>query len=299
MEAMQIGELEIHLISDGVVRVDAGGPFGLVPRPLYARYFQSASDNTVPMVLTCMLVRSEGKVILIDTGLGTKLDDQGVAHWQLERDGDGLLDALASLKLSPEDVDIVINTHLHSDHCGGNTRREGSQIVATFPRAQYLLQRIEWANATHTDARTKGAYLPDNFAPLIAEGRMQLLHGDTQITPHIRCVVTPGHTRGHQSVVLRSGSWRGMFSGDMASYAVHMARTAWLAAYDVEPLENASTKERWQKWALDTEAWVFIEHDPWLPVIRLKPHNGKLEAYAVEEAQPLIAGLPKLPRPGE
>ncbi len=292
---MRIGDLEIHLISDGVIHADAGGPFGLVPRMLYERFFPVGSDNSVQMRLTCLLVRTHDQTILIDTGIGDKLSEKDQQFWNLQRLGGGLVDNLAKVGVTPQDVDIVVNTHLHGDHCGGNTRWIGDRAEAVFPNARYYVQRMEWASACNPDIRTERTYAPENFAPLMEQGRLHLKHGDTSLSDQISCVVTPGHTRGHQSVMLRSGDWRGLFMGDMASYAVHMMRAAWLTAYDEQPLENLATKLRWQKWAVEKDAWLFVEHDPSLPVIRLIEEGDRLKAQPVTEAQELIDELPTLP----
>jgi glyoxylase-like metal-dependent hydrolase (beta-lactamase superfamily II) len=293
---MRFEDLEIELVSDGGVRVDAGGPFGLVPRALYESIFEPDENNTLPMVLTCLLVRSRGKTILIDTGLGDKLSPAEVDRWKLSRPEGGLIESLASHGVRPDDVDIVLNTHLHADHCGGNTRFEGDALVPVFPRAEYWVQRMEWAEAYHPDARTQGTYLADNFAPLMPLGRLRLLHGDTLVTDQVSCVVTPGHTRAHQSIVLRAGEWRGLYVADMATYAVHMSRTAWLTAYDVQPLENVATKRRWQLWAIEHDAWLFFEHDPVTQIARLTEDGGRLRIEKVETSVQVSASLPT-PRP--
>ncbi|OGO15626.1 MAG: hypothetical protein A2Z14_10020 [Chloroflexi bacterium RBG_16_48_8] len=295
---MQIGELEIHLFTDGITHVDAGGPFGLVPRALYEKYFEPDPLNRVPMTLISMVIRSRGKTILVDTGLGTKLNPREIEFWRLERPGGGLVRELASKGIFPEDVDIVVNTHLHSDHCGGNTIRIGDRIRATFPNATYLVQRMEWADFANPDPRTRGTYLDENFTPLLETGQVRLLHGGTALSEEVQCVVTPGHTRGHQSVLLKSGDWRGLFVGDLASYSILMSRTSWLTAYDVDPLENLSTKQIWQEWALENDAWLFFPHDPTMPVARLRNDNGRLGLDAVEEAQELIAFAPIRRQPG-
>ncbi len=292
---MKIGDLDIHLISDGIARSDAGGPFGLVPRALYSRHYEVGLDNTIQMRLTCLLVRSRGKTILIDTGFGTKLSEKELRRWQMWRGEGGLVESLARVGIAPQDVDIVVNTHLHGDHCGGNTQWNGDQAVAVFPNAHYYVQRIEWAVASNPDLRTQQTYAPENYAPLLKDGRMRLLHGDMHLTDQVQCVVTPGHTRGHQSVLLRSGEWRGMFLGDVASYTVHMMRTAWLTSYDEFPLENLATKQRWQEWAVKKKAWLFVEHDPTMPIIRLAKTEQGLQAKPVAEAQELIYELPTLP----
>lgn len=289
---MQIGELELHLISDGTVWVDPGGPFGLVPRVLYGGIIAPDERNLVPETLTCMLVISEGKHILVDTGLGARLDDKTKRRWNLDRPDGDLVAGLARLDITPEQIDMVVCTHLHSDHCAGNTQLLDGKLLPTFPNAEYLVQRMEWADASHPDVRTRGTYFADNFSPLLADGRMRLLHGDEQLTEHVSCVITPGHTRGHQAVELRSGDWRGLFVSDMATFAIHMARSAWVTAFDVEPLENIATKQRWQRWALDHDAWLFFIHEPIMPVARLQERDGRLDIQPVEQAEQLTAGLP-------
>lgn len=289
---MKIDDLEVHLVSDGVVHVDPGGPFGLVPRPMYRKVLLPDDDNLVPMALTCLLVRSRGRTILIDTGLGERLTPEDVHRWRLERPGGGLMAGLAALDVAPDDVDVVINTHFHADHCSGNTRLEAGEIRPSFPRAVYLVQRIEWAEAVHTDARTQGTYFAENFQPLLREGRLRLLHGDESVTDQVRCVLTPGHTRGHQSVVLETKGWSGLYLADLASYAVHFERLAWMTAYDSAPLETLRTKAQWQAWAADTQAWLFFEHDPDMPVGRLERTGEGYRLAAVDQAEPLTSALP-------
>lgn len=281
---MQFGELKVDIVTDGIVQVDAGGPFGLVPRALYQDYLDPDEANLIPMRLDCLLVQSDGKIILIDTGLGDRLNDRAKQYWGLSRPDGGLIDNLSRHGVAPEDVDIVLNTHLHSDHCGGNTRFEGESLVASFPNAEYWVQWTEYAEASHPNARTRGTYLSDNFSPLAAEGRLRLLQGDTTVTSGVRCVVTPGHTRGHQVVVLESNGWKGLYVADMASYAIHLARTAWVTSYDVLPLENIATKSYWQRWVIENQAWVFMEHDPKKQVVRLIEQDGRviLESIAAE-----------------
>jgi len=294
---MKIGDLELYLATDGITHVDAGGPFGLVPRTLYEKYFMPDALNRIPMVLISMIIRSQGKTILIDTGYGEKLTPKEIGFHGLERPGGGLVLKMGNLGFSPEDIDIVINTHLHADHCGGNTFREDGIVRPTFPNATYLVQRMEWADFSNPDARTRGTYVQENFVPVMESGQVELLHGDTDVTENVRCVVTPGHTRGHQSVLLQTGDWKGLFVGDVASYSILMSRTAWLTAYDIDPLENISTKETWQNWALEYDAWLFFQHDPKLPIARLQRENGRLNLLTIEEAKELSCSLPIPIRP--
>lgn len=273
-----IGEIEIHLVSDGVVWVDRGGPFGLVPLALWRNIQPPDDQQRLPMILTCLLVRAAGQTIVVDTGLGTKLNDKERRIWGLERPTGTLLDGLARLGVAPDDVDIVIDTHLHADHCSGNTKfadEAGEDVRATFPRARYVVQRREYEDATHPNERTRGTYFANNFAPLVESGQMDLLDGDTEIAPGVRVVVTPGHTPGHQCVVFESGGEAALFVADLASYAVHFERLGWMTAYDVEPLVTLETKRRWQEWALDTNALLIFQHDTRVPAGRLV-QDGKV-----------------------
>jgi glyoxylase-like metal-dependent hydrolase (beta-lactamase superfamily II) len=286
---VRLGDLELWIVSDGVAHVDAGGMFGLVPRVLFEESHPPDAENAIAMALNCLLIRSQGKTILIDTGLGPRLTPEDESRWKLDRPAGGLVESLGRVGVSPDEVDIVINTHLHWDHCGGNTRLLDDRLEAAFPRAEYWVPRMEWADACNPDARTRGTYLVDNFDPLERDGRLVLLHGGAAVTDQVRCVVTRGHTRAHQSVILETGNWRGMFVADMASFGVHMTRTAWTTAYDVEPRENVRTKLRWQRWALETGAWLFFEHDPGIPAARLIERGDRLELEPVAEEDLLLA----------
>ena len=254
--------MEWHIIPTGRVWVEPGGAMGLVPRPLWIGHQPVDDQQRTPMDLNSLLVFSEGKTILVDTGIGHKLSDKAQKQWGLEWPEGTLLENLAKHGIAPEDVDLVIDTHLHSDHCGGNTFLDGDEVIPTFPNAEYWVQRMEFANAYHPDARTRGTYLPENFVPLWKEERLKLLHGDTTVTSHVRTVVTRGHTRGHQSILLEDGGNPPVFFvSDLASYSIHFARTSWVTAYDIEPLETIRTKTHWQKWALEEEATLVFQHD--------------------------------------
>jgi len=271
---------EIVLLNDGTVWQDPGGPFGLVPRPLWEREMPPEARQATPMTLHALLVRSQGKTVIVETGLGTKLDDAALATWGLERPDGTLIDQLARQGVAPSDIDLVINTHLHADHCGGNTRFENGQVVATFPLADYLVQRLEWAAAAQPDERTRNTYIAANFQPLIRSGQMRLLHGDVQITADIRAVVTRGHTRGHQSVIVEAARPI-LFTGDMASLAVHFERLNWLTAFDAEPLETLDTKRHWQAWAEANQAVVICAHDHYRSAARVARSGKRLELVSV------------------
>ena len=274
--------LEWHLIPAGTSWVDPGGPFGLVPRTLWSRHQTSNERGLVPMRLNCLLIRSEGVTILVDNGLGDKLDAKAIRQWGLEYPDGTLLENLARHGVQPEDVDIMLDTHLHSDHCSGNTTMKDGRLQATFPNAEYRVQRVEFADAMHPNGRTGATYLPENFVPIWEAGKFRLLHGDTPVTKEVRCVVAPGHTRGMQVVVVETGERPLLYVNDLASFAVHFERRAWVTAYDVEPLENIRTKATWQAWALEHKALLIFEHDTTLAVGELvQVEEGKLKVREV------------------
>jgi len=274
---LRIGELEIHLISDGVVWMDSGGPWGLVPRALWSRTLQPDAQHRVPMILTCLLVRAAGRTILVDTGLGDKLDARSIELWGLQRARGTLIEGLARLGVAPDDVELVINTHLHADHCAGNTTRApDGALCAAFPCAEYVVQRREFEDALHPNERTRGTYFLDNYAPLAEAGQLRLLDGDTDLAPGVRVVGTPGHTPGHQCVLFESGGEQALFVADLASYAVHFEKLGWMTAYDVEPLVTLETKRRWQQWAVETGGLLIFQHDTQVPAARLmERQNGR------------------------
>jgi glyoxylase-like metal-dependent hydrolase (beta-lactamase superfamily II) len=228
-------------------------------------------------------VRAGGKTILIETGLGDKLHAKELRYWGIDAPGT-LTARLATLGVSPADVDIVINTHLHADHCGGNTRMQGGALLPTFPNAEYWVQRLEYADASFPNERTRSTYLPENFKPLEATGQLRLLYGDTPVVEGVHCLVARGHTRAMQVIVFASAGEYGLFAADLATYAIHFERLAWVTAYDVEPLETIESKRRWQRWALDHDALVIFGHEPHRPAGRLRLRdNGRLALEPVAE----------------
>lgn len=273
-----LGEMQIAFLNDGTTHVDAGGVFGLVPRALFQHFVQPDADNLVPMPMTCLLVRAHGKTIVIDSGLGNKLNDKARANWRLVvKENEGLVASLARHGVQPEAVDLVINTHLHADHCAGNTvfKPDFTGVLPTFPNAQYVVQRREYEDAMKPNERTRATYYDVNFQPLVESGQMRLLEGDTEIMTGIHGIVARGHTPGMMVIRLESGGQQALFVTDLASYSIHFARLGWMTAYDVEPLITLESKRVWQRWALETGALLIFQHDPTLIAGRYIMRDGK------------------------
>jgi glyoxylase-like metal-dependent hydrolase (beta-lactamase superfamily II) len=282
----RIGDFEIHVLSGGHLYVDAGGPFGLVPRALWSRYQTPTDDHLLPMCLNCLLVKAHGKNILVDVGMGNKVDDKYRRRSRLTHPHGTLFEGLARLGLGAEDIDLVVNTHLHADHCENNTKFSDDGIVPTFPNAEYAVQRREYDDAMHPNERTRATYIPVNYEPVMDAGQMRLLDGDEEFFPGIKGIVTPGHTPGHMSVLVSAGDEHLFFACDLITYAIQLQRLAWMTAYDVEPLVTLETKREWQPWLLEHKAITVFPHDVTMMAARLvEDENGKPLLSPVDEAE--------------
>lgn len=258
---MRLGAFDIMPVTDGRFRLDGGAMFGVVPKVLWERCCQADEFNRIPLSLTCLLIRAHGKHILVDTGLGDKDDEKFHSMFAVERTPT-LEESLKAQGLSRDDVHMVINTHLHFDHAGGNTTTSGEGgLRATFPKASYFVQSGEYEDATRANERTKASYRRGNFAPAAHVPRWEFLHGDTEILPGITAIVTAGHTRYHQSVKIESEGQVAFFLGDLIPTAAHLP-LPYIMGYDLYPIQTLETK----RWVLDRaceEGWLLIfEHDP-------------------------------------
>lgn len=279
---MLLGEVQLTVVSDGVFWLDGGAHFGLVPRVLWEPLITPDDRHRVPMGLNCLLIESAGNRILVDTGWGDKLSAKRRDTLRLEREK-GLVGALEELGVGVEDVDLVINTHLHADHCGGNTTfDQRGQVVPTFPQSEYWIQRLEWADARYPNERTQAVYLKENLIPLQENGQLRLLYGETPVTDDVRCIVTRGHTRAHQSVVIQSQGNTAIYLGDLAPWKENIERLAWTPAGDVEPLDTIETKRAIRQWALEEEVLLIFEHDPRITAGYLRQHEDKIEVEPVD-----------------
>jgi glyoxylase-like metal-dependent hydrolase (beta-lactamase superfamily II) len=257
---MRFGNVALHLVSDGTYWEDGGGLFGLVPRVLWEQVAQPDERNRLRFDTRCLLIETADQHILVDTGYGDKLSEKERGFISLKGER-RLLGNLEKLGVDPLDIELVINTHLHGDHCGGNTQLDANGAVKpTFPRATYCVQRLELADATFPNERTRATYLQENYAPLLQAGQLRILSGDTRLTPEVRTIVSPGHTRAHQCVVIESAGHTAIFLGDLASWPIHMERLSWVAAYDVEPLVSIETKRSLVHWAIENHVLLIFEH---------------------------------------
>lgn len=235
--------------------------FGVVPKPLWERRIAPDERNRIPLAMRCLLVEHDDGLVLVDTGVGDKDDAKFREIYGIESlapDGSLLLlAALAELGYTPADIRWVVDTHLHFDHAGGNTIRMAGELRPTFPRARYVVQRGELEFARHTNERTAGSYVAQNFAGI----DFHLVEGEVELLPGIRCLPTPGHVPFHQSVLIESGGECACFLADLVPTSAHLP-LPWIMGYDLEPLVTLESRRRLYQRA-EAEGWrLCFEHDP-------------------------------------
>lgn len=271
----RLGDLTLHVVSDGTFRLDGGAMFGVVPKAVWERRYPCDDRNRITLGLNTLLIRTGSETILVDGGIGTKWTDAERDRFGIDQGGTDLLRGLGAVGLKPEDVTTVVCTHLHFDHAGHCTRRgpEG-EIVPTFPAATYLVRRDEYDWAVHANERTRGSYRAQDFVPLQEAGKLRLVDGareagDTQVAPGVRTRWVGGHTPFLQLVEVRSGGETALFLSDMVPTTRHLD-WAWIMGYDVEPLETLRRKKEILPVAAK-EGWLVVfEHDPETPWGRLR-----------------------------
>jgi glyoxylase-like metal-dependent hydrolase (beta-lactamase superfamily II) len=231
--------------------------FGVVPKPLWSKRMQADDQNRITLGLNSLLIRGNGKNILVETGIGPKLSDK---QQQIYGNRASLLHSFETLQLSPEDIDVVINTHLHFDHCGWNTWYKDGRAVPTFPRAKYYAQRGEWEHAQEQHDRDKVSYISDNYNPLIESGQMQLLQGDAEIAPGVRVQLFPGHTRNLQAVMIESHGKTACYISDLIPTSAHLDPT-WVMGYDLDPIACINNRKKFYERAIPEKWLVAFTHD--------------------------------------
>jgi len=276
LDRLRLGDLDIRGLRDGFFYPDGGAMFGVVPKTLWEKKCPADAQNRIRLALNSILIKTSVAIVLVETGIGTKVDQKLRHIYCVEQDA-GLVGSLTGLGFAPEEVDFVINTHLHFDHCGGNTfRNEKGEVVPTFPRARYIIQKGEWDWANNPHEREKGSYLAENFRPLADFGLLDLVDGDSPVTEGVEVMLAPGHTARHQCVKVTSGGRTLVYLGDLVPTSAHIA-LAYGMSYDLQPLENLENKRKLYERAI-AEDWILsFVHDPVHYFGRVKKTDQKYE----------------------
>lgn len=281
---ISVGQFTVYGLRDGFFYLDGGSMFGVVPKVLWEKIYTPDHKNRIQMGLNSLLVQTKQALVLIETGIGTELDPKFSQTYSVEQDP-GLLGELKNLRFEAEDIDTVINTHLHFDHCGGNTyRNEKGEFVPTFPRARYVIQRGEWDYALHPCPRDKSSYMSENFVPLEKHERLRLVDGDTEVTPGVEVVLASGHTSRHQCVKITSEEEVLFFLGDLVPMSGHVG-LSYIMSYDLFPLETLENKMRYFEQAIAEDWRVAFVHDPQLFFGRIGKKDHKYVFLNLEEKE--------------
>lgn len=275
---MMLGNLQADVVSDGSIRLDGGAMFGIVPRVVWERFFPPDEQNRIEVALNCLLLRRGSEVILVDTGAGSKWSEPQRTLYGVE--SGRLLDNLARHGVQPQDVTIVVNTHLHFDHAGGNTYIENGQLRPTFPNARYLVRRSEYEHACNPHERDRASYIRADWEPLGTQ--LELLDEDCEIVQGVEVFKVPGHNLDTQLVRVSGGGRTLVFFADIIPTTAHIP-FAWVMGYDLYPVELLEQKKRLIPQA-EREGWICVfEHDPQTAIGRITQQNGRYKATKYEE----------------
>jgi len=270
-QKLSLGDFELSAVSDGTYVGDGGAFFGVVPKTLWSRKVKADELNRITVSCNSVLVRTGKQNILIETGIGNKLAEKTKSFFLPQ---EKLLESLHQAGAAPEDIDVVINSHLHFDHCGWNTVYRNGTAVATFPKAKYYAPRGEWEHGQLQLERDRVSYISDNYNPLINSGQMQLLLGDAEIAPGVSVKVYPGHTRHMWAVFVRSGGKTACYISDLLPTTWHLD-VAWAMAYDLFPLETIENRKKYYAEAIPGEWLTMFTHDPNVPWGYIKQEGSK------------------------
>jgi len=271
MSSITLGDFEISLIRESIHWWDGGTFFGVVPKTLWSRKIQADELNRIPLGFNCYLVRTGDHTILIETGAGDKQDAVARQRMKLPPQAQPLPEVIARHGFDPEAIDIVINSHLHFDHCGGNTILTNSGARPAFPRARYFAARGEWEHAHEHLSRDAISYIDANYDPLVESGQMTLVEDDFEVVPGVWMRRAPGHNRDMRIITAASRAQTFCFFSDLVPTTAHLQPT-WVTAFDLYPLQSIDNKIRWLGGAVEG-GWVCaFSHDSEVGFARIAAH---------------------------
>ncbi|MGZ3795515.1 MAG: MBL fold metallo-hydrolase [Pseudobdellovibrionaceae bacterium] len=268
---LKIGPYEVCPIPTGIFGLDGGAMFGTVPKILWEKSNPTDEKNRIQMEARALLLKSPTNNILIDCGngrdfvtkYGEKLGGKFAEMYNIDDQGPSLEKSLQAQGLGVNDIHHVILTHLHFDHAGGATTERGGQLVPTFPKAQYYVQKANLETATQPNLRERASYFPANFQPLLDAGVLKVLEGPQEnLLSGISTLISNGHTQGQQLIKVTDGSKTLLYCGDLVPTSSHV-KVPWLMGYDLHPLVLMEEKQKYLSEAADHSWYLFFEHDPY------------------------------------
>lgn len=266
---MRIGPYEVHAVETGHFALDGGAMFGVVPWVFWSKTNPPDDRQRIELAARCLLIRGNGKIILVDDGNGPKFSDKLKDIYRLDMSRGELISSLSALGVRPEDVTDVILTHLHFDHAGGSTKLENGRVVPTFPRATYYVQKKHWEQSQRPTEKDRASFMKDDYMPLHDHGVLQFVDGEFEIFPGIELVVCNGHTAAQQLPKISDGTSTLFFCCDLIPTVTHVA-IPYVMAYDLRPLVTIEEKKKILGRASEEKWFLFLEHDPGIEVFTVK-----------------------------
>ncbi|MFN0136133.1 MAG: MBL fold metallo-hydrolase [Phycisphaerae bacterium] len=262
---IDLGGVSVRVISGGKLKLDGGAMFGIIPKPIWSRSCPADGENRIQLACNCLLLEwTGGRRAIVESGHGEKYAEKEQGFFEIDP-ARWLLQSLDEIGVEPASIDDVLLTHLHFDHAGGLTRRDGERVVATFPRAKVHVQRAEHEDARANFGIMTNTYREENYQAIDAADAWRLSDGGGEMIPGVTALPTMGHTRGHQSIVVRGRDRTLVFAGDVMPTRHHIGRP-YNMGYDLFPLDNRESKNRVMKQAAD-EGWIVcIGHEPDAPL---------------------------------
>lgn len=281
--SIQIGKARVTSLTDGRFRLDGGAMFGVVPRALWQKVAPPDEQNRIALRINPLLIQLGGRNVLIETGFWDRGGEKFESLYAVDRD-ESVFDGLKALGLTPQDIHLVINTHLHFDHAGRNVTAQGQP---TFARARYVVQAQELYDATHPHERNRASYIADYIEPVERAGLFEVVEGEAELLPGLSVLPLPGHDLGQQGVVLRSEGERLVFVADLLPTLAH-APLPYIMGYDLYPVTTLEVRKRlYPQWA-EERAVIATPHDPHVPFARLSHDvRGQWQATPLETAATL------------
>ncbi len=276
---MKIGQYELHSIETGRFALDGGAMFGVVPKALWNKLHPADDENRIEMALRSLLIMDDKRKILVDTGIGTKFSEKHQKIYKIDQSKYDLISSLEKFELEPKDITDVVLTHLHLDHVGGATYKEGSQNKLTFPNASYYVQKKHHEWALEPSKKDKGNFIRDDFKPIEDEGKLRLIDGYAMILPNIDVIIYDGHTVSQQLVKISDGINTLVFCSDLIPFTSHIT-IPYIASYDINPITSIDDKEKLLLRACNGDWILFFGHDPVTEAARIEKAE---KGYAIKE----------------
>ena len=279
---MQIGDYRVEVIPDTEFRLDGGAMFGVVPRNLWAQVCPPDDQNRIRLTMNCVFIDTGEEKVLIETGIGDKWTPRETAMYGIERERPLAETLRAKTGVAADEITIVVNTHLHFDHAGGNTTRNvDGEVVPTFKNARYFVSAAELEHADTPSERDRASYLMDNWVALRESGQLETKEGDYEVVPGLRMQTEPGHNRSMQCWRLDRGGNTVFGFADLVPMRAHI-RPPWIMGYDLFPLETLEAKKRLLPKAVEENWLCLFYHDPDAPLCRLVIEDNRIKAVPFE-----------------